>query len=369
MEGVKAPNFNFDILGSVLGESTSLDLPQLQIQDRDQAALFIRTYGYEITRKQDEEKLWRYFAEAIEFLESDILHDGEKIPDSLKTREELEDITKLLVIASVKQTGDSEAQTLESLSPQRWACAILRVMHVLVHLDNDLFTSFTDDIKYQILKPIQDHIYYVEQKTFLGKDDEAIELVAYSEKPFKHTGSAAIKILTRKNTLAMTLLDRVGMRFVTKNVVDIFRVIQYLVDKHLISYPHVISSQSKNTICSAKTFTEVMEKHVSKEGVFDAEAIEAMLQEEMRSLNLQVDPEKNPYSSSEFKFLKFINRQFLRINIGEGKSPLTFFFPFEVQILDQNTFDQNESGQAAHKDYKQRQKESARRRIFGLLHV
>lgn len=363
---MKAPNFNFDILGSVLGESASLDLPQLQIQDREQAAQFIRTYGYEITRTQDEEKLWRYFSEAIEFLERDILLEGERIPEALRTRDEVQDLTKLLVIASMKQSQDADTQGLEGLSSQRWACAILRVMHVLVHLDNDLFTSFTDDIKYQILKPIQDHIYYVEQKTFLGKDEDAIELVAYSEKPFKHTSSAAIKILTRKNTLAMTLLDRVGIRFVTKNVVDIFRVIQYLVDKHLVSYPHVISSQSKNTICSVKTFMGVMEKHISKEGVFDAGAIEAMLQEEMKLNELQVDSEKNPYSSSDFKFLKFINRQFLRINIGEGKAPLTFFFPFEVQILDQITFEQNEGGMAAHKDYKQRQKESARRRIFGL---
>lgn len=363
---MKIPNFSFDILGSILGESASLDIPQLRIHDREQAELFIRTYGYDISNEQNLEKLWRYHGEAIEFLETEILQGDEKVPDAIRTRQELQDLTKLLLFASLKHSTDSETESADTFHQQRWACAVLRVMHVLVHLDNDLFTSFTDDIKYQILKPIQDHIYYQEQRTFLGKDDDAIELVSYSEKPFKHTNSAAVKILTRRNALAMTLLDRVGIRFVTKDVTGIFAVIQYLVDKHLISYPHVISSQSKNTICSTKTFTKVLENNISRDGYLDAAKLEEMLQEELQHTDLRVDSELNPYSSDDFRFLKFINRQFLRIHTGEGKRPLTFFFPFEVQILDQATFEKNENGKASHKDYKQRQRASARKRIFGL---
>lgn len=362
---LKTPNFSFDILSSVLGESAALDIPRLHIQNKEQAAQFIHTYGYDISNEQDLKKLWHYHQEAIEFLETEILTEEESIPSSLKDPDELQDITKLLLLASLKQVSDPY-MNISSLPPQKWACAILRVMHVLVHLDNDLFTSFTDDIKYQILKPIQDHIYYIEQKTFLGKDSEAIELVSYSEKPFKHTHSAAIKILTRKNTLAMTLLDRVGVRFVTKNVIDIFKVIQYLIDNHMISYPHVISSQSKNTICPTRVFQRVLERNVSKDGVFNLQGLEGMLLEELKKLDLKVNSELNPYSSEDFKFLKFINRQFLRVNIGEGRKPLNFFFPFEIQILDQETFEKNEGGQASHEDYKQRQKRSARLRIFGL---
>lgn len=348
-------NFNPFILSSVLGESQSVDFPRLFLQDRQEALAFIHAYGYDLSKVEDLKKVWMYHRQAIEILESELLLPDEKIPSSLRNREDLGDITKLFLAASLSSSQVD--------SHQKWACAILRVMHVLIHLDNDIFTSFTDDIKYQILKPISQNVHKIEDRLYLGTDENRIEIVSYEEKSFKQNHSAVVKLLARQDLIAMTLLDRVGIRFITKNLVDIFRVIQFLIDKHLISYPHVISSLSKNTICPTPTFMSALESSISSGGKIDLQKLEEKILTELDKLSGEGDG-INPFTSKDFKFLKFITRQFLKINRGPDKPEFTFFYPFEVQILDKETFDKNMTGPASHFEYKNRQKLAARRRVF-----
>lgn len=354
---MKKVNFNPSILGAVLGENLSLDFPRLFLQDRTDAVSFIHAYGYDLSNVSDLKKVWSYHRQSIEILESEILLPDERIPETLRNREELGDITKLFLVASLSPSVSS------SLSLQKWACAILRVMHVLIHLDNDLFTSFADDIKYQILKPIEQHVHKEEDKVFLGNGDERIEIFSYEEKSFKQNHSAVVKLLARQDLIALTLLDRVGIRFVTKNIVDVFRVIQFLIDKNLISYPHVISSLSKNTICPTPVFMSALESSIRTQNKIDLTELESrlMLELEQHNLNSEV---VNPFTSKDFKFLKFITRQFLKINRGADKPDFTFFYPFEVQILDKDTYDKNLMGLASHDEYKKRQRQAARQRVF-----
>jgi uncharacterized protein (TIGR04562 family) len=348
-------NFNPFILGSVLGENISLDFPRLFLQDRDDALRFIHAYGYDLSNVEDLRKVWSYHRQAIEILESELLIEDEKIPALLRNREELGDITQLFLVASLNQIKDS--------GHQKWACAILRVMHVLIHLDNDLFTTFTDDIKYQILKPIAQHVHKEDDLMFLGNDEDRIEIINYEEKSFKQNHSAVVKLLARQDLIALTLLDRVGIRFVTKNVVDIFRVIQYLIDKNLISYPHVISSLSKNTICPTPIFMSALESSMSSGGKIDLTKLEEKIFQGLDQLKAH-DSGINPFTSKDFKFLKFITRQFLRIKRGADKPDFTFFYPFEIQILDKETYDKNMEGHASHAEYKNRQRQAARLRVF-----
>lgn len=352
---MKKVSINPYVISSILGENKDLEFPRLYLQDRTDALKFIHTYGYDLSKVSDLQKVWTYHRNAIEIIESEILNPDEKIPPLLRNKEELSDITKLLLIASTTNTQNDK-------STQKWACAILRVMHVLIHLDNDIFTSFTDDIKYQILKPISQCVYKVEDKVFLGQGEDKIEIFSYEEKSFKQTTSAAIKLLARQDLMAMTLLDRVGIRFVTKNLVDIFRVIQFLIDKSLISYPQVITSLSKNTICPTETFMKALESAMYINGKMDLEKLEQKLQTELNDENQNLNG-INPFTSKDFRFLKFITRQLLKIDRGFDKE-LTFFYPFEVQILDKETFEKNLKGPASHVEYKNRQKKAARQRVF-----
>lgn len=360
-------NINPFVLSSVLGENPSIDFPRLFLSDRDEALQFILAYGYDLSKVSDLKKVWKYHRSAIEILEKEILLEGEKIPSSLRNREELSDISKLFLVASTSYSSRNSSELGvegSKFTLQKWACAILRVMHVLIHLDNDIFTSFTDDIKYQILKPISQHVHKDDDGIlYLGQGQDRISLVNYEEKSFKQNHSAVVKLLARQDLIAMTLLDRVGIRFVTKNIIDIFRVIQHLIQYNLISYPHVISSLSKNTICPTHIFVDALESSMSSGGQIDLASLEEKVNIELEKLNNQNDG-INPFTSKDFKFLKFITRQFLKINRGPDLPELNFFYPFEIQILDEETFIKNLEGPASHTEYKSRQKMAARDRVL-----
>lgn len=347
------------ILNIVLGSKSTIDLPKMSVHSRDEAIQFIFTYGYDITDYKDAEILWKTHRMAVEVLEEEILDVEEDLPPKVRNREELKDITDLCLIASY---ADGSAL-------QKYACAILRVMHLIIHLENDLFTSFTDDIQYQILRPITEHITKGERDVvYLGQHKE-IELKEFSIKPFKQTKSGVVKLLAKDNILAMTLLDRVGMRFITKSVHDIFRVIQYLVDHHLISYPQTIVGQSKNMICPTEVFLSAQEGFVSKkDGKDDLEVFSKILQEKLDAWSSKGNTFKttNEFTSEKFKFVKFISRRFLKIDRGDDKEPLKFFYPFEVQLIDEKTFVENEETSASHQAYKERQRRAARRRVLGF---
>ena len=55
------------------------------------------------------------------------------------------------------------------------------------------------------------------------------------------------------------------------------------------------------------------------------------------------------------------------MNVGSGQSarPFRFFYPYEIQIMDNATFLKNQSGPMAHDAYKSRQRIKARERVFG----
>jgi uncharacterized protein (TIGR04552 family) len=103
-------------------------------------------------------------------------------------------------------------------------------MHVYVHLRNDLFGAFRDEIQSQILNPIQEAIWLDDQtgQTILGPNSVmgGVHLHKYEIKPFKTTASSVVKLLARPERVALTLLDKLGVRFVTRTVYDSFLVIK-----------------------------------------------------------------------------------------------------------------------------------------------
>jgi len=351
---------NAEILEVVLGSRYTIDLPKMNIKSREEALQFIFTYGYDISHYKDSEALWKTHRTAVEILEEEILDIGETLPEAIRNREELQDLTNLLLSAS---------QIHEPVI-QKYACAILRVMHIIIQLENDLFTSFTDDIKYQILRPIQEHIFKGEKDAVFLGENKFIELSNFSVKPLKQTKSGVIKLLAKDDVLAMTLLDRVGVRIITKNVYDIFKVVSYLIENNVISFPHTLGGTVKNMICPVEIYNEVL---ASIDFSLDSEEGERRINELLNKkvLEWQVDGgeflTKNKFTAKDFKFLKFISRRFLKIDRGPNKDPLNFFYPFEVQIIDEKTHSDNEMSQASHSAYKERQRRAARRRVLGFF--
>jgi uncharacterized protein (TIGR04562 family) len=56
-----------------------------------------------------------------------------------------------------------------------------------------------------------------------------------------------------------------------------------------------------------------------------------------------------------------------RIDFRYVQREVRFFYPFEVQVLDLMSSEENEKGRSAHKEYKKAQAQTALRRVMGSL--
>jgi uncharacterized protein (TIGR04562 family) len=156
--------FNRQMLDCVVGGLSALDIPRLNVQTPEEAYQFTLAYGYDMHDPASRDELWATHRRAVALIKEQLLDEGEIIPERLYDPGQLKDLTELLVIASSRSFVPEEREL------QRWACAILRVMHVYVHLRNDLFSAFRDEIQTQILKPLQDSIMHDDMagSTILG---------------------------------------------------------------------------------------------------------------------------------------------------------------------------------------------------------
>lgn len=369
MESKVSFQFNRQVLDCVVGGVSALDIRRLSVTTEEEARQFILAYGYNLDDPEHREQLWATHRRAVSLIKEQLLEEGESIPESLTDPAQLVDLPRLLLNASSREKADRELQ--------RWACAILRVMHVYVHLRNDLFSAFRDEIQIQILKPIQDAILHddLAGTTILGPSmpDGGVRLHRFEIKPFKTTASSVVKLLARPEKVALTLLDKLGVRFVTRTVFDSFRVIRFLIDNNIVSFPHIIPDQSNNTLYPINIFQEVMEELQRREarGVeMTQEKVQDLLRERLEASRARAEyrEKTNEFSGPEYRFIKFINRKLITVGIGPGEQQraFRFFYPFEIQVMDHETWVRNLSGPMAHDEYKNRQRRKARDRVLGL---
>lgn len=356
--------FSRPTLDCVVGGRSALDLTRLEIFTREQAHEFIQTYGYSLDDPNEMEDLWATHRRALAMIREQLLDEGEVIPPELHDPTMLEDISDLLLYAS---STDPEKAHL-----QKWACAMLKVMHVYVHLRNDLFSAFRDQIQQQILKPLEAVIIQDEGKSFVAAS-ERIEIERFEVKPFKTTASSVIKLLARPERVALTLLDKLGVRFVTKNIFDSFRVVRFLMESNIVSFPHIIPDQSSNTLYPLNLFMESMaelEHSQAGAGAISEAVIEEWLKKsfELHATRAEFKEKLNEFSGPDHRFIKFINRKLITVPIGTGphERPFRFFYPFEIQIMDEATWQKNLTGPTAHDQYKDRQRRRARERVLGI---
>ncbi len=359
--------FNRQVLESVVGGVSTIDTKFLSVANEEDARLFLQAYGYDVTIPDQLEHVWTTHRRAINLMQDSLLDPGEVIPPELADAGRLEKPENLLIAAS---------RYRENPELQRWACAILRVMHVDVHLRNDLFGAFRDEIQSQILKPLQDAIVEddISGAFVLGPNmpGGGVKLHKFEIKPFKTTASSVIKLLARPERVALTLLDKLGCRFVTRSVFDSFLTVKFLVEQHLMNYAHIIPDQSNNTLYPINLFLEVMNE-LEEQSQLGVEPTGEQIRETLArrltdsSSRAKYLEKENQFSGPEYRFLKFINRKLITVPIGDGdlKRQFRFFYPFEVQIMDQETYNRNLAGPMAHDEYKSRQRSKARERVFG----
>lgn len=370
-------DFDDSYLSSVAGGRSAIDISRLNIHSLTEAESFIKSYGYDIEDQEDLNRLWYFYRRALVLLTEKLLIPISDIPEIFHDRKKIGDIRYLLIYASSRDPKDSQLQ--------KWSCAMLRCMHVYVHAETDLFSHFAEDIQKQILSAFESVVvndgahHKTLLKSFHKEGHPEIELHKFEMKAFKNSSSTVIKLLAKPEALAMRLFDKIGVRFVTNSIFDSFQVIRFLVEENIISYAHVIPDQSSNNIFPVDLFINVCQELEKKKqqlvagggAPLELTEIELALKQAISkksSDEIKMFKKENIYSSENYRFIKFITRKLITIQ-PEGKAKFSFFYPYEVQIVEKDTYFLASSGPSEHRSYKERQLEAAKARLFNFNEI
>ncbi|MCM2322156.1 MAG: TIGR04552 family protein [Oligoflexia bacterium] len=396
---------NWDVLDVIVAGRSAIDSPTgFQLRSGDEARRFIESYGYDLENPIERAELHGIFHEALNFVRKNFLHpenqDGLRLEIPRKIVE-LSDVGDLLLMASLHFTGQT-AET-QGIYLRNWACCLLKVMHTIAHIDKDLRATYFGDLQQQIF----DRFYKVihrdsEGVLYLGEREDdplRVNLVAFETKPKKSRDSTILKLLHKPENVAEDIFDRVGIRFITHTRLDALRVIKYLKEKMIIMAPNIKPSRSRNTLVELDHFRDQVGAQLNR--AEEGEISEEQLVQELEVLARSpvVNPE-NPHSSEFYRAIQFTCRQLIKLRnplyedlkalktLGRAKQldaemmkaidrvdpryiqrEIRFFYPYEVQLVDRKSADENEKGRSAHSEYKRAQVQTAMRRVMSAFLV
>lgn len=389
------PNLQFpwSVLRVPIDGLSILDVPRLNISTMEEATAFIQAYGFDPNQKSDVQLLWKFYGDAIDFLENSIADPQyPRVPEHLRNPEGVQDIRRVLILASSNHGSPD----------QMFACAILRVMHGLIHLSFDPRHKFFHQMQVQVLSRLDKYLFNDPQTgaTYLGKGlegEEGIKLLFFKKKERKDRSREMIKLLHKADSVVEEIYDRVGIRLVTETKLEAFRAVTFLIEKNIVSLPNIRPARSRNRLVNTKRFkfeVERIENHLKKH-----EEPQPYINKMFRRLENRIGLRQpgrsllNPHSSEHYRAIQFTCRELVKVpnplfqvylsiqsnleNIPEGAHllqelfPVTpqshefGFFPYEVQVMDVKAYADSVFGKSNHDEYRKKQLESARKRVFG----
>jgi len=127
-----------EITNVILGGNSFIDQEGLQVPTKAAARDFALNYGYDVDIPHHRAHLVKVFEDALSFLQEVVLEGMDmEVPAEIV---DLQDPLELLIWASERPR----------VPRARWSCALLRVMHTLLHVDNNVYLRFLPEIQQQI---------------------------------------------------------------------------------------------------------------------------------------------------------------------------------------------------------------------------
>jgi len=389
-------NFSWEILRFILDGLSPIDLPALAVMDREEAHQFLLHYGYDLDDDEDRDVAWRIHIEAVAFIKRYFCPEDDGSGEALILPADVErptDLRDLLVWASDRNRTERQA----------WACALLRVMHTISHINNTLRSEFFPEIKRQILDRFKQHVHQDgEGRLSLGRGPLSVPLLDIFYKEEKSRDSLILKLLHKPHNVAEIIHDRLGVKMVTPTRLDALLALRYLRQNHLIMFANVTPGRSRNTLVNLEHFRSLYEeltdgfKDLTEEGR-DQRFLHQLQEHSLGVAGLDSRLE-NPFTSPDYRSIQFTVQQLVKVEnpgylrarrmrvhlekyhlgpdleglLRELEGPqeereLRIFFPLEVQILDEENHRRSQEGGASHSDYKKRQLRAARQRVLGPL--
>jgi uncharacterized protein (TIGR04552 family) len=316
-----------------------IDWRRLNFRAADEVDRFLRLNLFDLDDPRDERRIRSILAQAVEYLRNEF---GYRVAAPVASPEDVRD---LFLLAS---------GTKEPVGLRRIACVVLKVMHVIHHLEaRELL--FRTAIREADLAERAHRRIMAEAHRMM-----AAGLVREFRGNVKSRSSLVTKLLAKRESVAAQIFDRVRYRIVADRPDQLVGVVWHLT-QHLFPFNYTVPGQTQNSLVR---FADLLAIHPTGDEV-------------ARDLQLPPDLERrdpsaprNQFSGKHFKVLNFVVD--LPVRIDELLPPLDpmadelgriVFSLVEFQVLDHETARTNEQGDGSHDRYKRRQLKQVLRRL------
>ena len=329
-----------EALRLLLRGGSVIDWRRLSFRDLGEVDAFLRLNLFDPDDPRDERRLRSILGQAVEYLRTAF---GYRVAAPVASPADVRD---LFLLAS----GVAEPHRY-----RRIACVVLKVMHVIHHLEARELLFRTALREADLAGRVHARVMgEAERMKALGLP--VVEFLGST----KTRAALVTKLLAKSATVAAQVFDRVRYRVVTERRDEIAPVVWYLAN-HLFPFSYAVPGQAQNNLVR---FADLLAAH--PHGARLAGELQLPPDLEKR------DPSRprNEFSGRHFRVLNFVVD--LPVRIDDLLPPLDpmadelgriVFSLVEFQVLDAKTAEANERGDGSHERYKKRQLKRVLRRL------
>lgn len=328
-----------EALRLLLRGGSVIDWRRLDFTKRSEVDRLLRLNLFDLDDPRDERRIRSILGQAVDYLRNEF---GYRVAAPVAAPSDVRD---LFLIA---------AGAMEPARYRRIACVVLKVMHVIHHLEARELLFRTAIREADLAERAHRRIMAEAERM------KAAGLVREFEGNVKSRSSLVTKLLAKRESVAAQIFDRVRYRIVTERRDQIAPVVWHLA-QHLFPFNYTVPGQTQNSLVR---FGELLAEHPAGAKL-------------TRDLQLPPDLERkdpaaprNHLSGKHFRVLNFVVD--LPVRIDELLPPLDpmadelgriVFSLVEFQVIDEETARRNEEGDGSHERYKRRQLKRVLRRL------
>ncbi|MCB9729655.1 MAG: TIGR04552 family protein [Deltaproteobacteria bacterium] len=321
---------------SLLSGRSVIDWRRLSFNERDEVVRFLDANGFDVHRPLELGRLRELHRRALEYVAATW-----DLPIPATVRDD-RDLCQLFLLASAP--GGDE---------QRAACVVLKVMHVINHLE---------------ARRLIHHLNVSERALYDAAGSKVDEFVQRMHRdglgvigyvPSKKTDHSLVtKLISKPRVTAAQIFDKLRFRLTTRERADIVPVILWLT-RHLFPFNHVVPGETHNTILDEEALARTVDSHFADSLPLWDEGSD-------------IEEPNNPMTSDRFRMVNFVVELPVRVSRIRHELPQRLdhlghvvLVALEFQLFDRATAEDNERGDSSHAAYKQRQLDTVSRRLWG----
>lgn len=323
------------------GAHSPLDWYRLSFTDAPTVRRFLDVNRTDPDDPFDRARFDYLLAEAVAYVRR---HFGYRFPPEVVRPRQPED---LFLLAS----GDRPSKT------QVLACVVLKLMHVINHLEARSLLHETAVSERELERQVEHRLMGAARAMMA----EGVPITTFYGNR-KSRDATITKLLVKRDVTAADILDRVRFRVVTASEEDIVHVLAHLL-RHVLPFNHVLARESVNNLVD-------LDRWIARQPGL------RHLATALLPTTALLDRKVNEFSAGGYRSVNFVVDVPVRLDELDSQADRSLapeqgrivYVQVELQVLDQATEQRNEQGESSHEQYKERQHAAAETRLkWGLL--